>query len=121
MEIAYWVLGGLVAAAFALTGTFKLVQTKEQLKAKGQNWTDLYSPRAVKGIGALELLGAVGLIVPPLTGIAPWLAPVAALGLVVVMIGAARAHLKLGETIVPNVVLGALAFATAVVGFLVWV
>ncbi len=113
MEIVYWIVGGLVAAAFLITGVFKLVQTKEQLKAKGMNWTDLYSPRAVKGIGVLELLGAVGLIVPPLTGIAVWLAPAAAVGLAAVMIGAARAHHKLGETIVPNVVLGALALATA--------
>ena len=98
-----------------------MVQTKEQLKAKGMNWTDLYEPRAIKGIGAAETAGAIGLIAPPLTGTAPWLAPVAALGLAAVMVGAARAHLKLNETIIPNVVLGVLALAAAVVGFLVWV
>ena len=120
MEIVYWVLAGLLAAAFAFTGMFKLTQTKEQLKAKGMNWTDLYSANAVKGVGAVEVLAAAGLIAPPLAGIATWLAPLAAVGLVIVMVGAARAHARLGEPIIPNVVLGALAAATAVVGFLVW-
>ena len=107
--------------AFAFTGMLKLTQTKEQLKAKGQNWTDLYSSNGVKAIGVVEVLAAAGLIAPPLTGIAPWLAPVAALGLVVVMIGAARAHRKLNETVIPNVALAVLALAAAVVGFVVWV
>ncbi len=75
----------------------------------------------MRGIGTAEILGAIGVIVPPLTGILPWLAPVAALGLVAVMIGAIRAHLKLGDTIVPNVILAALALATAVLGFILWV
>ncbi len=121
MEIVYWILAGLLAAVFLLTGLFKVTQTKEQLRAKGMNWTDLYSERAVKGIGVAEVLGSIGLISPPIADTAPWLAPVAAVGLAIIMAGAARAHSKLKEPIIPNVVLGVLAAATAVVGFFVWV
>ena len=121
MEIAYWIVAGLTAAAFAFTGVFKLVLSKEQLKAKGMNWTDEFSQNAIRGIAAAEIIGAIGLILPPAVGIAPILAPLAGLGLVIVMIGASRAHHKLGETIIPNVVLGVLALASAVLGFLAWV
>ena len=121
MELAYWIVAGLTAAAFAFTGVFKLALSKEQLKAKGMNWTDQFSQNGIRGIALAEILGAIGLIVPPLTDIAPWLAPVAGLGLAIVMVGAARAHQKLDETIVPNVVLGVLALASAVLGFIVWI
>jgi hypothetical protein len=121
MEIAYWVVAGLLAAAFLFAGVFKLITPKEGLKAKGMNWTDQYSQPAIRGIAAAEVLGAVGVIVPPLVGIMPWLAPVAAIGLAIVMVGAMRAHRKLGDTIVPNVVLGLLAVAAAVLGFVVWI
>ena len=47
-----------------------------------------FSTPAVKAIGAAELLGAVGLILPLATGIAPILTPLAAVGLTVLMIGA---------------------------------
>ncbi len=120
MEIAYWIFGGLLAAAFLVTGAFKLFTPKAGLKAKGMDWTDDYSPAAIRGIGLAEVLGAVGVIVPPLTGIAAWLAPVAAVGLLLVMIGAIRTHRKRGENIVPNLVLGALAVVVAVLGFAVW-
>lgn len=121
MEIAYWIVAGVLAAAFLFAGAFKIVTPKEQLKAKGMNWTDSFSQAGIRGIGTAEVLGAIGVIVPPLTGILPWVAPVAAIGLVIVMVGAIRAHRKLGDTIIPNVVLGLLALATAVLGFLVWV
>ena len=121
MQITYWIVAGVVAAAFLFAGTFKIVTPKEKLKASGMNWTDLYSQSAVRGIGTAEVLGAIGVIVPPLTGIAEWLAPVAAVGLDIVMVGAIRAHRKLGEPVIVNVILGLLALAAAVLGFLVWV
>ena len=120
MEIAYWVVAGVLAAAFLFAGAFKIVTPKDGLKAKGMNWTDAFSQGAIRGIGTAEILGAIGVIVPPLVGVAEWLAPVAALGLVVVMIGAIRAHRKLSDTIVPNVILAVLALATAVLGFILW-
>jgi hypothetical protein len=74
-----------------------------------------FSGGAVKAIGAVEILAALGLVLPAVTGIAPVLVPLAALGLVVVMIGAAVVHARRGENqlIVPNVVLLVLAAVVA--------
>ena len=121
MTIAYWIVAGLVALAFLAAGSFKLTQSKEQLKSKGMAWTDESSANAVKGIGAVEVLGAIALIAAPLTDIAPVLAPIAAVGLTLTMVLAARMHSRRSEPIIPTVVLGLLALAAAVLGFLVWV
>jgi hypothetical protein len=51
----------------------------------------------VRTIGVLEILGAVGLILPPMTGIAPWLATAAAIGLALIQVGAVALHLSRGE------------------------
>jgi hypothetical protein len=56
-----------------------------------------FSQRAERLIGALEVLGAFGVILPALTGILPWLTPLAALGLVLTMVGAALTHLGRAE------------------------
>ena len=120
METAYWIVAGLTAALFLFTGAFKLALSKDALREKGMEWTVDFTPNGVRAIGIAEIAGAIGLIVPPLTGIAPWLAPVAALGLVVIMLGAIRAHRKRGGSIAPNIVFGLLALAAAVLGFIVW-
>jgi hypothetical protein len=60
-------------------------------------WVEDFSRGAVHIIGALEVLGAIGLVLPALTGILPWLTPLAALGLVLTMIGAALTHLRRSE------------------------
>ncbi len=111
MNIALWVIAGLLAAAFLAAGLMKVSQPKEKLSASGMKWTDDLGAGSVKLIGALELLGALGLILPGVTGIATVLVPVAAAGLALVMIGAAVTHGRRGETqmIVGNVVLLALA------------
>ena len=74
-------------------------------------WAQDFSPNTLKAIGLAEVLGAVGLILPALTGILPWLTPLAAIGLVLVMIGAAFTHFRRGESsnIIGNLVLLALA------------
>jgi len=66
-------------------------------------------------IGAFEILGAIGLIVPAVTGIAPILVPLAALGLVVVMLGAAVVHTRRKESqvVIFNVILLLLAAVVA--------
>jgi hypothetical protein len=51
----------------------------------------------VRIIGALEVLGASGLVLPALAGILPWLTPLVALGMVLTMIGAALTHLRRAE------------------------
>jgi uncharacterized membrane protein YphA (DoxX/SURF4 family) len=115
MNVVLWVIAGLLAAAFLAAGAMKIAQPKEKLAASGMGWVDDFSPAAIKAIGALEVLAAVGLVVPPLLDVAPVLAPLAALGLVLMMIGAAITHGRRGETqmIVVNVVLGVLAAVVA--------
>ena len=119
MNIVLWIIAGLLAAAFAAAGLMKLTQPKAKLAASGMAWTEDFSDGAVKGIGAVEVLGAIGLILPAATGIATVLTPLAAAGLALTMVGAAVTHLRRGEgSMVPiNVVLGGLAVFVAVMRF----
>lgn len=96
MGIALWVVQVLVAAAFLGAGATKLSQPKEKL-VKNMAWVGDFSQETVRLIGALEVLGAIGVVVPALTGILPWLTPLAALGLALTMIGAALTHLRRTE------------------------
>lgn len=121
MNIALWVVQGLLAAVYLAAGGMKLVRSREQMVASGSfEWAKDVSDGAVKGVGAVEVLGALGLVLPELTGIAPVLTPIAAVGLVIVQVIAARVHLKLGETksLPVNVVLLVLAAFVAVGRFL---
>ncbi len=81
-----WGLRGLQAALatlFLFAGASKLLMPPEAMQA------DIALPLwFLRGIGALEALGALGLVLPPLTGIAPRLVPLAASGLIAIMIGA---------------------------------
>jgi uncharacterized membrane protein YphA (DoxX/SURF4 family) len=110
MNIVLWIIAGLLAAAFLAAGTMKLSQPKEKLSA-GMPWTDDFSAGAIKGIGALELLAAIGLVLPAALDIVPVLVPLAALGLVLVMAGAMVTHARRKENqmIVVNLALAALA------------
>jgi uncharacterized membrane protein YphA (DoxX/SURF4 family) len=96
MGIALWVVQVLLAAAFLVSGATKLSQPKEKL-LKNWAWVEDFSEPEVRIIGALEVLGAIGIVLPALMGILPWLTPLAALGLVLTMIGAALTHLRRAE------------------------
>ncbi len=97
MNIVLWIIAGLLAVAFAGAGLMKLAQPKEKLAASGMGWTEQFSPGAVKAIGALEVLAAIGLILPAALDIVPILVPIAALGLIALMIGAAFTHARRKE------------------------
>lgn len=116
MNIALWIAAGLLAFAFTGAGLLKLLTPKDQLVAKGQAWAQDFPPAAVKAIGALEVLGAVGLVLPAALGIATVLTPLAAAGLAVLMLGAAATHTRRKEfpALAPNLVLIALAVFVAV-------
>src|SRR5712692_3611022 len=96
MNINVWILQFLLAAAFAITGSLKLLRPRLALAGLMPFVVD-FSDRQIKGIGMLEVLAAIGLIVPPLLGIGVFLAPLAALGLVATMIGAALTHIRRQE------------------------
>lgn len=115
MNFALWIVAAVLAFAFAGAGVFKLVSTPEKLVESGMGWASDFSASSIKAIGAVEVLGAVGLILPALVHIAPVLVPLAALGLAATMIGAAVVHARRKETpmIAVNVVLLALALFVA--------
>ncbi|TXK19127.1 DoxX family protein [Homoserinibacter sp. GY 40078] len=119
MLIALWIINGLLALAFLMVGITKLVRPREALSASGMGWVEDFSGGTVRAIGALEALGALGLILPLLTGIAPVLSPISAVGLVLVMIGAIIVHSRRKEPFVPQIGLLVLAIASAVLGYLV--
>lgn len=96
MNIVLWVVQILLALVFAMAGIMKATQPFEKL-AERMKWAKGVGPRGVRLIGVLEILGAIGLILPAVTGILPWLTPVAAIGLVLTMIGAMFTHGRRGE------------------------
>ena len=114
MNVFLWIVAGLLALGFLGAGAMKLSQPREKLAAS-MGWVNDFSAPMVKTIGALEVLAALGLVLPAATGIAPILTPLAAAGLVLVMIGAIVTHLRRGEKqmIVVNVVLLILAAVVA--------
>lgn len=115
-----WALQGLLGLAFLAAGGMKLSRPKEEL-AKSMGWVEDFSRGGVRLIGAAEVLGALGLVLPALTGVLPWLTPLAALGLALLMAGAAYTHLRRGEgpAVVPPSVLLLLAALVAAGRFFV--
>ncbi|MET8348332.1 MULTISPECIES: DoxX family protein [unclassified Micromonospora] len=93
MNLVLWIIQILLAVVFAGAGTAKLTQPKDKLRDL-MRWVDPVPPHQVKALGAAELLAAAGLVLPPLTGIATVLTPLAAVGLVIVMIGGILVHLR---------------------------
>lgn len=119
MIIALWIVNSLLALAFLLAGAMKLFRPTPALAARGLTWVEDYSDPQVKAIGAAEILGALGLILPLATGIAPVLAPIAATALTAVMIGAIVVHVRRKEAAGSSIVLGVLSAVSAVLGYLV--
>ena len=105
MNALLWTLQTVLALVFAGAGAVKLIAPRDQLAKTLGGWVYDFLRCCSKPLGLVELLGAVGLIVPPLVHVAPILTPVAAVGLVVTMIGAVVTHARRGEF--PNVVVDA--------------
>ncbi|HEY1920169.1 MAG TPA: DoxX family protein, partial [Streptosporangiaceae bacterium] len=78
-------------------------------------WIDAVPLRLVRIIGVLEVLGALGLVLPPLTGIAPGLALAAATGLTLIQAGAISLHLSRGEVKVIGLNIALIALAGAAI------
>ncbi|PVZ96179.1 hypothetical protein DDQ50_07060 [Amnibacterium flavum] len=110
MQIAYWIVAGLLALVYLYSGGVKILRSREKLRPM-MGWVDATPVAVIKTIGVLEVLGAAGLILPPLTGVAPALAIAAAIGLILVQVGGIALHLSRGEgrQIGFNIVLLALA------------
>jgi uncharacterized membrane protein YphA (DoxX/SURF4 family) len=96
MDIALWIVQVLLALAFLAAGALKLTRPKEKLDAQ-LKWPEDFSLNQIRLIGAAELLGAIGLILPAVTDIVPVLTAWAALGLAVLMAGAVWTHRRREE------------------------
>jgi hypothetical protein len=114
LNLALWIVAGILAVVFLVASSTKLFVPKQKLAGMGgaaSKWVDDFSPSALKAIGALEFLAAAALIVPAALGIAPVLVPLAATGAVLLFTGAVIMRLRRGEraTIVADLVYLAMA------------
>ena len=100
MNIALWVVAIVLAVMFAMAGVIKTTRSREQLIPQ-LPWVESFSTPVVRLIGAAELLGAIGLILPAATKIAPILTPLAATGLAVIMVGAIITHVRRKDGVQP--------------------
>jgi uncharacterized membrane protein YphA (DoxX/SURF4 family) len=117
MNLALWIIAGVLAFAFFASGLTKVVQSKEKVVASATGgWEANWSPASIKLIGVAEILGAIGLILPAVLHIAPVLVPLAAIGLALVMVGAAVVHSRRNE--LPNVAINVVILLLAV--FVAW-
>jgi hypothetical protein len=115
MNKIVWVLQVVVALAFTGSGGMKLATSGEALRTNPRmGWAKDFSDPALKAIGGAEVAGAVGLIAPAATGIAPFLTPVAGVALAALMGGAASVHIQRGESPVAPIVLALLALTVSV-------
>ena len=100
MTVALWIGQGLLAAVFVGAAVTKLKNNRETYAAARPPMTTfaLHMPTWLfKTLGVMELAGAIGVIVPAATGVAPWLTTAAAIGLGLLMVGALIDHARREE------------------------
>ena len=108
MNIALWIAQALLAFMFGMAGFMKTTQPKDKLGERMPWVLDL--PQWVRFIGLVELLGAIGVIVPWATGILPILTPLSAAGLGLVMLLAFIYHLRAKDDIKRAAVVNGILF-----------
>ncbi len=111
MNTVIWIVQGILADVFLAAGLMKLTQPREALKEKTPYVEDLTDGQ-VKAIGTVEVLGAIGVVLPAALKVAPILTPIAACGLALTMVVAAVTLIRRGET--SHVPLNVFIFALAV-------
>lgn len=112
MNRALWVIQVVLALLFLGAGGIKVMTSASELAAQ-MPWVEDFPAGSHRIIGTLEVLGAIGIVVPAATGIVPMLTPVAAGGLALTMVGAVATHLGRAEysaLIVPLFLLGLSSF-----------
>lgn len=116
MNVVLWIVQGLLALIFFMAGAMKLTKPKNELREKLGDWVDQHKDISLKMIGLLELLGAIGIIMPMAIDVLPILTPIAAIGLAFTMVGAMKVHLQRKEKskVTTNVVLTVLALIVAI-------
>ncbi len=114
MNFALWAAQGFLAVVFLAAGAMKLTQSKSALEARtGFGYVTERTALEMKLIGFAEVLGSLGLVLPWWRQTLPMLTPMAAAGLVVLMIGATATHLRRKESMVFTAVLALVALFVA--------
>jgi DoxX-like protein len=98
MITTLWIAQVLLAAIFLLSGALKATMSRERMLATGQTGAAAYPLPVVRFTAVCELLAVIGLVLPPLVGVAPALVGWAVVGLAVVMLGAMAMHARLALT-----------------------
>ncbi|MFY0689736.1 MAG: DoxX family protein [Cyclobacteriaceae bacterium] len=112
MKIFIWVLQVLVVLAFLAAGFGKLTMSVDDMLTQ-MPWTEDFVEWQIRLIGGLELLGAIGVIVPMFVKQFGKLVPIASICLGVTMIGAAITHFGREESIIVPAILGLISFGVA--------
>ena len=110
MNTLLWIAQGLTAAVFMYSGIHKSLNSEQKLVARGQTGVEGLSIYLIRFIGIMEILGAIGLVLPVWLGISPILTPVAAGLFIIIMVLAARIHYRRSEpkNVIGNIVLSLL-------------
>lgn len=97
MNTALWIIAGVLAITYVGCGAAQILVPKDRyrgLRGSSQHWADDFQPGHLTAIGTLKIIGAIGLVLPPLAGLPPVLSPLAACGLMLVMAGAATTRFR---------------------------
>ena len=113
MNLAIWIVQGVLTAMMLPAGMFKIVTPREKLSEKF-HWAKTWTDGNVKLLGLAEVLGAAGLVLPGLLHVLPVLTPIAGICLAILMAGAVKVHRDLKESATPAVVPLLLAIFVAV-------
>ena len=116
MNIVLWVLQVLLAVAFFAHGLLFLAPPPEiaaLMNASLPRWFQLF-------LGVAEILAAVGLTLPGLTRVMPWLVPCAAVGVMIVMFFATPYHIYRGDPVSSSITTAVLFLMAAVVAYGRW-
>jgi len=114
LELALWIAAAFLAIVYVLLGARKLIQARVEL-IETMPWAEDFSSRSIIAIGIVEIVGALGLLLPELTLVLPELTVVAAFGLAALQVAAIIVLVRRGDRAIGiNVVLLVLALFVAV-------
>jgi putative oxidoreductase len=97
LNITLWIVQGLTAALMLMSAFMKIATPIPELSAKWK-WTGELPQQVVRMLGIVDLLGGIGIILPAILKIKPGLTPLAAVGVVLLMISATVFHISRGES-----------------------